>query len=175
MSRDRESNPRPRTYHVRALPTELSRHGAGGRVRTFVGLRREFYRLVCLTAPPPQRENILSCYNIFMAVNLIKGKVAHTDLVKAQEEYDEYIKIVVDIETGLMTIGGEWHADGEKLLLENGSKQDNIWGGGMNLKTNKIDYTALINIRSKDNPSHVIMDKKVRDKFDKIVKNKFNL
>ena len=111
-----------------------------------------------------------------MAVVLIKDQVNGEDLKIAQEEYGDFIKINIDIETGLMTIGGEWHADGEKVLLENGSKQIDIWGGGINMIDKSIDFNSLINIRpGQDNNSQEILDKKVREKFAKVLKKKFNL
>lgn len=110
-----------------------------------------------------------------MAVVLIKDKVVPDDLVKAKEDYGEYVKIVVDLETGMLTIGGQWHADGEKILLEAGSQQSSLWGGGVDLKTGKIDYTAMINIRPDTNPSHVVMSEDLRKKIDEIIKAKLNL
>lgn len=65
LSRDRESNPGPRSYHDRALPTELSRpiamlkvesylYCAGGGIRTPVGLSQRIYSPPPLTAWVPQ-------------------------------------------------------------------------------------------------------------------------
>ncbi|MCX6817101.1 MAG: DUF5674 family protein [Candidatus Beckwithbacteria bacterium] len=110
-----------------------------------------------------------------MTTVLIRNKVDEEGLNQAKKDYGEYIKVVVDIKTKLITIGGEWHAGGEKILIANGSKQSDLWGGGINLKNQQFDYTALINIRGQTNPSHVIMDVKIREKFDKIVREKLNL
>ena len=110
-----------------------------------------------------------------MSTVLIRDKVNKDNLNQAKKDYGDYIKLVVDIKTKLMTIGGEWHADGEKLLIADGSRQSDLWGGGINLKNNKIDYTALINIRGQTNPSHVIMDVKIREEFDKIIQEKLDL
>lgn len=38
------------------------------------------------------------------------------------------IKAVVDVERGIMAIGGELLADEEAVLLENGSRRENLWG-----------------------------------------------
>ncbi len=111
-----------------------------------------------------------------MAVVLIKDIVSQENLVKAQEEYGEYVKVDIDLVTELMTIGGEWHADGEKVLLKNGSKQGDIWGGGVNLGDNSIDYNSMINIKPDlDNNSQEILDKETRDKFSEILKRKFKI
>ena len=44
------------------------------------------------------------------------------------EILSSYIKLAVDIERGILAGGGEVHADCESVLLENGSKQVDIWG-----------------------------------------------
>ena len=111
-----------------------------------------------------------------MAVVKIGEKVTEENLKKAREEYGDFIKIVADIVTGAMAIGGEWHADAEKTLLDSGSRQDDIWGGSIDLASNQIDTIALINIRPRlDNNSQEILDPKIREKFVVIVKKKFSL
>ena len=111
-----------------------------------------------------------------MAVVLIKDKVIKVDLKKAQEEYGDYVKVDIDVKTGLMTIGGQWHSDGEKILLKNGSEQSDVWGGGINLVDNSVDYNSMINIKpNMDNNSQEILDKNIRDKFAEILMKKFNL
>jgi len=111
-----------------------------------------------------------------MAVVFVREKVKPKDLKVASEEFESYIKVVVDVETGNTTIGGVWHADGEKVLLENGSRQKNIWGGGIDTNSGRVETVALINVRPNDgNDSQEILDAKVRDKFVSIVKEKFGL
>jgi hypothetical protein len=69
--------------------------------------------------------------------------------------YDELIKFVVDIKEEVIAVGGEMHADAEILLLENGSKQKNLWGANLLLNqkdfTKRIEFNSLINIRPRDN------------------------
>jgi hypothetical protein len=106
----------------------------------------------------------------------IQGKVSSDDIKKASREYGSYIKITLDIQNKNMVIGSAWHADGEKILLQKGSQQKNIWGGGIELKSKRIETIALINIRpQQDNHSQEILDPKTRKKFIKIVKEKFDL
>lgn len=38
------------------------------------------------------------------------------------------MKFVVDVERGILAIGGEMHAEAEQRLLEHGSRQANLWG-----------------------------------------------
>lgn len=97
------------------------------------------------------------------------------DIEKAKKDYGDYLKIVVNVFTGEMVIGGQWHVDGEDLLLKSGNQKD-IWGGGINLKDKKIDLVALINLRPNfGNDSQEILDREVRNLFIKIVKEKFGI
>ncbi len=65
------------------------------------------------------------------------------------------------------------HADEEKLLLENGSKQKNLWG--INIYPDKkgadfIEFDSIINIRpSQNNLSRFIEDEKIRKKIIEII------
>ena len=53
-----------------------------------------------------------------------------------------------------------------------GSKQQNLWGGGVDLETKEIDYNSVINLRpNQDNPSRDIMSFEIRKEFDRIVKD----
>ncbi|PJE69659.1 MAG: hypothetical protein COU98_00790 [Candidatus Staskawiczbacteria bacterium CG10_big_fil_rev_8_21_14_0_10_38_10] len=64
--------------------------------------------------------------------------------------FGNLVKVVVDIEKGVMAIDGELHADEQALLLENGSKQENLWGANIYPdKTGEefIEFDSVINIR----------------------------
>ena len=85
-------------------------------------------------------------------------------------DFDGYIKLVVDKEKEILAGGGERHVDAEQLLLKEGSKQQDLWGGGMDWETKEIDYNSIINLRpNQDNPSRDILDTQIRKKFDAIV------
>ena len=43
------------------------------------------------------------------------------------------------------------HFEGEQMLLEQGSYQKDIWGGGLDAQTGEIDFNSFINIRPRDN------------------------
>ncbi len=92
------------------------------------------------------------------------------DFEKAKEEYTSYVKITIDLENESVALGGKWHADAEKILLENDSKQKNLWGGGIDLETNEFETNAMINIRPGQNDSTEILDKKTKQRFLEIAK-----
>lgn len=37
------------------------------------------------------------------------------------------------------------------VIIRTGSKQSDVWGGGIDLETKEIDFNSLINVRSCDN------------------------
>ena len=101
----------------------------------------------------------------------IRKKATKTQIAKLAKRFQGYIKVVVDLERKILAGGADRHSDEKKVLLEDGSKQENLWGGGYDLETKEIDYNSIINLRpNQDNPSRDILDKKIREEFAKIVK-----
>lgn len=91
---------------------------------------------------------------------------------KMSSPFGNYLKVVVDTEKEILAGGAEMHVDEEQLLLEYGCKQSNLWGGGVDLETGKIDYNSMINQRpNQGNPSRDVSDSKTRDKMDKVIKS----
>jgi len=104
-------------------------------------------------------------------LKLISEKISDADLKTVGEDFDGYIKFVVDLERGILTAGGKRHFEGEQLLLENGSKQKNLWGGGLDLQTGEVDFDSMINIRPNDNnTSREVLSIEVRTKMEEIVR-----
>lgn len=102
---------------------------------------------------------------------IILNKKATPDQIKKMGyEYGNYIKIVVDLEKEILAGGGAMHYDEERLLLEYGCRQENLWGGGIDLDTNEITYDSMINIRpNQGNNKREIESEEIRNKFKEIV------
>lgn len=100
-----------------------------------------------------------------MTVVIIKNFVNKVDLGEARKDYENYLKITIDIEKEILALGGEFHADAEKILLEQGSQQKDIWGGGLNLETKNFETNAIVNFRAGKNDSAEILDPAIRKKF----------
>src|SRR5437016_2877036 len=87
--------------------------------------------------------------------------------------FPEMIKFVVDVDRELVALGGEFHADAEALLLEDGSKQESIWGGNLYIDKagkQRIEYTAMINIRpTADNRSMLVEDESIKESMQRIL------
>ncbi len=106
---------------------------------------------------------------------LISETATDKNIEDAATDLEGYIKFVVDVEKKVLTIGGNRHFDGEKMLLEQGSEQQNLWGGGYDLESKMTDYDSIINIRPKDgNPSKEVLSKELREKIDTILKEKLH-
>ncbi len=114
-----------------------------------------------------------------MEIEIVREPISVKKLSEiAENQFGDLVKAVVDIEREIMAIGGELHADGEALLLQEGSRQENLWG--INLYVGKtgeefIEFDSMINIRpSQDNRSRSVESSELRDKIkatvDKLVK-----
>jgi hypothetical protein len=98
---------------------------------------------------------------------VLERKIEPRELSRlTQAVFHDMVKYVIDVRQRRIAIGGELHADGEKLLLESGSRQQDVWGA--NYYPGKgpegcIEYTALINIRpAEDNRAMEIADESLR-------------
>lgn len=108
------------------------------------------------------------------AMKALEKPLSIGEINNLKNEFGEYLKITADVENGNIVAGCKLHADGEKILLEQGSKQENIWRGGIDLVNKEVDGTAVLNYRPNvNNPSMDILDPQIRSKFIAIVKNIF--
>jgi hypothetical protein len=98
------------------------------------------------------------------------------EIEKLREEYEDYVKTVIDLKTGMCSAGGKMHADNEKELLDLGLEQKNLWGGGIDLLVKTVNFNSLINIRPQDdNPSMEILDVERRKKFEELIRYFFEV
>ncbi len=103
---------------------------------------------------------------------LIIRKKADPECIKSvAEDLKGYIKVVVDIQRQILAAGGEKHVDGEGLLLKDGSRQENLWGAGLDLETNQMDFDSMINLRPKQNTSREVLDQKIRQQVESITRS----
>lgn len=93
------------------------------------------------------------------------------EIEKLKEQFEFYIKTVIDIEKKVCSAGCDRHFESEKLLLEQGSKQDDLWGGGIDVETKSIDFNSFINIRpTQNNTSNEIQSEEIRRKYEELSK-----
>lgn len=105
-----------------------------------------------------------------MTTLILDTKVTDNEIKQIFKHFQGYTKIVIDVEKEILCAGADRHVDEERELLKHGSKQSNLWGGGLDLESGEIDYNSMINLRpNQDNPSRDILSTGVRQKFDEIV------
>lgn len=100
-----------------------------------------------------------------------KEPYTHEELEKLKEQFDVYIKTVIDIKEKICSAGCDRHFESERILLNQGSKQEDIWGGGIDLETKIIDGNSFINIRSiQQNTSSEIQNEEIRKEYEALTK-----
>lgn len=91
----------------------------------------------------------------------------------AQNTFGDMIKCVADVKRGLLAVDADLHADLERLLLEDGSAQECLWGFNLWVEEEGedfIEFDSLINIRSwQGNPSRDVEDPEIREAIKAIV------
>lgn len=100
---------------------------------------------------------------------IVDQRIASPELARLMDLFfGDMVKVVVDVERRVVAVGGQLHADAEHLLLEAGSRQEDLWGANYypgKAPDECIEYTALINIRpAQGNRSMEIADAALRER-----------
>ena len=82
-----------------------------------------------------------------MKIHIIRQRASEKEVDEMLEELQTYIKLAVDIERSVLAGGGEYHADCEEVLLEDGCRQEDVWGADWYPDSKTVEFGALINIR----------------------------
>ena len=82
--------------------------------------------------------------------------------------FGDMVKYVVDMQRGIIAIGGELHADAEQVLLDAGSRQPDLWGANYYPGRGRdgcVEFTSLINISpARGNRGMEIADQALRER-----------
>jgi len=110
-----------------------------------------------------------------MQVYIINSPITKERLKEiAKEGFLDLVKAVVDVKREIIALGGELHADEEAVLLESGSRQEDLWG--INLYPDKnelefIEFDSVINLRpSQGNRSRGVDNLEIQNKIKEIIK-----
>jgi uncharacterized protein DUF5674 len=113
-----------------------------------------------------------------MEIRIVREAVSMNEVAAmATAQFGDFVKAVVDVERGIMAVGGELHADEEAALLADGSRQRDLWG--INLypamaSDDWIEFDSMINVRPAqenrtrgvDNP---VLQQRIRDVATRLV------
>lgn len=82
----------------------------------FAGGSRAFFKDSMAESPPD--------------IVIVETRLAPAELARLVHLFfGDMVKYVVDVERRIAAVGGQLHADAEQLLLEAGSRQEDLWGG----------------------------------------------
>jgi hypothetical protein len=91
----------------------------------------------------------------------------------AAGRFGDLVKAVIDIERKIVAVDAELHADEEALLLDQGSRQENLWGINIYPELqgeDRVEFDSMINLRpSQGNRSRGVDDPAVRERILGIV------
>ena len=110
-----------------------------------------------------------------MEIRIIKIPIKKSELQNMAEESSwDVVKAVVDVEQGIIAVGGEFHADEEAALMEKEeSKREYTWG--INLYPARdderwIEFDSLINFKpAYGNRSRSVENPQTQEAIKKIV------
>lgn len=111
-------------------------------------------------------------------MKLVDSVITLSELKEMSKKmFGNLVKAVVDIEKGIMVVDAELHADEEAYLLENGSKQKNLWGINFYPELTGedfVEFDSMINLRpSQNNTSRGVdnpqIQKQILDVVNKLV------
>ncbi len=93
----------------------------------------------------------------------VKDTISRARLAElASTGFGDLVKAVVDCERRVMVVGGELHSDEEQWLIDDGSRQSDLWG--INLypaddSSEWIEFDSMINVRpAQGNPTRGVDD-----------------
>jgi hypothetical protein len=91
----------------------------------------------------------------------------------AKNTFGDMVKCVADVRMNLLAIDADLHADLERLLLDNGSAQEDLWGFNLWVEEEGedfVEFDSLINIRAwQGNPSRDVLNPEIREAIKSIV------
>lgn len=110
-----------------------------------------------------------------LELHIIEKPITKAELKKiAEERFGDLVKGAVDIEKGIMVLGGELHVDEmTELISEFQSKSEKIWGINLYLEKSgddMIEFDSMINLKpNQGNRSWGIDDPEIQKQIKKIV------
>jgi hypothetical protein len=108
-------------------------------------------------------------------VRIVRDAITIAELTTlAADRFGDMVKAVVDIERGVMAVGEGMHADEEAGLLDDGSRQADLWG--INLypadfgKPDWLEFDSMINLRpGQGNRTRSVDDPAIRSRIADLV------
>ena len=100
---------------------------------------------------------------------LLRESATPEQLEQMLQQHKFYIKTAVDIERRVLVGGGGLHADCEEKLLDDGSRQQDIWAASFMPITGRMIFESMVNLRSRQNRSMELLDPNIRERAAQII------
>jgi hypothetical protein len=103
-------------------------------------------------------------------IHIVRERATAEQVSEMMQRLDNYVKLAVDVGRGILAGGGSLHADCEAALLEDGSRQEDVWGADWYPATQEVTFESLINLRpGQGNLSMEIQTAEIRARVQEIV------
>ena len=109
-----------------------------------------------------------------MVIHIIRDRATAQQIQEMNETLQgKFIKVVVDVEEHILAGGGEMHADCEAELIEDGSRQEDLWGANWYSGSGDVEFESVINIRPKrGNRKTTIEDPQIRAQVEAVIRKR---
>ena len=107
-------------------------------------------------------------------LQIVRQPLTRADLAaEAALGFGDMIKAVVDIRRDVMALGAELHADEETALMDDGSRQSDLWGINLYPSDDSdewLEFDSMINVRpASGNRSRGVDDEATRAAIQRVV------
>jgi len=94
-------------------------------------------------------------------MQILQKSITRAELAAlAENTFGDMIKCVADVRLGSLALDAELHADLERLLLENGSAEVDLWGFNLYPEEEGEDFI---------NPTRDVLDPDIREAIKRLV------
>jgi len=106
-------------------------------------------------------------------VLILRERATPEQVAEMLQVFGTYIKLAVDVEREVVAGGGELHYDCEQALLDDGSRQTDIWGADWD-PVGEVRFESLINIRPRQgNTDLELQSPELRERVERVVRRVF--
>ena len=102
---------------------------------------------------------------------ILKERATPDQVAEMLSVFGTYIKLAVDVERQVVAGGGELHSDCEQALLDDGSRQGDVWGADWD-SAGEVRFESLINIRPQQgNLGLELQSSQLREQVERIARS----
>lgn len=107
-------------------------------------------------------------------IHIIREHATAEQIREMLEVLQTYVKLAVDVRRKVIAGGGGMHAECKAALVEDGSRQADVWGADWVPEGQEVRFESLINIQPKQhNRTMRIEDHALCVKIEHIVRERF--